>query len=54
MMLRNTTLTGPGPEPLKFLSKGHQRVMAGFITTKIGELESMDHLKNNSMRPQIR
>ena len=34
-----------GLEPLKFLSKGHQRVMAGFITTKIGELESMDHLK---------
>ena len=34
-----------GLEPLKFLSKGHQRVMAGFITTKTGELESMDHLK---------
>jgi 5-methyltetrahydropteroyltriglutamate--homocysteine methyltransferase len=34
-----------GLEPLKFLSKGHQRVMAGFITTKTGELESMDSLK---------
>jgi len=34
-----------GLEPLKFLSKGDQRVMAGFITTKTGELESIDHLK---------
>jgi len=34
-----------GLAPLKFLKKGHQRVMAGFITTKTGELESMDALK---------
>ena len=34
-----------GLEPLKFLSKGHQRVMAGFVTTKTGDLESMDSLK---------
>ena len=34
-----------GLAPLKFLQKGHQRVMAGFITTKTGELESMDALK---------
>ncbi len=34
-----------GLEPLKFLSKGGQRVMAGFITTKTGALESMDQLK---------
>ena len=31
--------------PLGELSKGHQRVMVGFITTKSGELETMDHLK---------
>jgi 5-methyltetrahydropteroyltriglutamate--homocysteine methyltransferase len=31
--------------PLGELGKGHQRVMLGFITTKSGELESMDHLK---------
>lgn len=34
-----------GLAPLQFLKKGHQRVMAGFITTKTGELESMDSLK---------
>jgi len=31
--------------PLGELASGHQRVMLGFITTKTGELESMDHLK---------
>jgi 5-methyltetrahydropteroyltriglutamate--homocysteine methyltransferase len=31
--------------PLGELSKGSQRVMLGFITTKSGELETMDHLK---------
>lgn len=31
--------------PLGELGKCHQRVMLGFITTKSGELESMDHLK---------
>ncbi|MGB0208407.1 MAG: 5-methyltetrahydropteroyltriglutamate--homocysteine S-methyltransferase [Candidatus Puniceispirillaceae bacterium] len=31
--------------PLGQLSKGDQRVMVGFITTKTGELESMDGLK---------
>ena len=34
-----------GLEPLKFLAKGPQRVMAGFITTKTGELEEMDWLR---------
>jgi 5-methyltetrahydropteroyltriglutamate--homocysteine methyltransferase len=34
-----------GLQPLQFLSKGHQRVMAGFITTKSAEMESMDLLK---------
>lgn len=34
-----------GLEPLKLLPKGHKRVMAGFITTKTGELESLDWLK---------
>ncbi len=34
-----------GLEPLKFLANGHQRVMAGFITTKTGELEEMDWLR---------
>jgi 5-methyltetrahydropteroyltriglutamate--homocysteine methyltransferase len=34
-----------GLEPLKFLSKGHQRVMAGFVTTKTGDLETLDDLK---------
>ena len=31
-----------GLEPLRLLSRGHQRVMPGFITTKAGELESVD------------
>lgn len=34
-----------GLEPLRLLSKGRQRVMAGFITTKTGELEKLDALK---------
>jgi methionine synthase II (cobalamin-independent) len=34
-----------GLEPLRFLAKGHQRVMAGFITTKSGELETLDDLR---------
>lgn len=34
-----------GLDPLSLLSKGHQRVMAGFITTKTGDLEPMDSLK---------
>lgn len=34
-----------GLEPLKWLAKGKQRVLPGFITTKTGELESMDDLK---------
>ena len=34
-----------GLEPLSFLSKGKQRVMPGFITTKTAPLESMDWLK---------
>jgi 5-methyltetrahydropteroyltriglutamate--homocysteine methyltransferase len=34
-----------GLEPLRLLPKGKQRVMAGFITTKVGEMESLDGLK---------
>ena len=34
-----------GLEPLKRLPKGKKRVMAGFITTKTPELESLDDLK---------
>jgi 5-methyltetrahydropteroyltriglutamate--homocysteine methyltransferase len=34
-----------GLEPLRLLPKGKQRVMAGFITTKVGEMESLDDLK---------
>ena len=34
-----------GLEPLKLLPKGKKRVMAGFITTKHAELESIDDLK---------
>ena len=34
-----------GLEPLRLLSKGKQRVMPGFITTKSGELEDLDWLK---------
>ncbi len=33
-----------GLEPLKLLSKGKQRVMPGFVTTKRGQLESTDSL----------
>jgi 5-methyltetrahydropteroyltriglutamate--homocysteine methyltransferase len=34
-----------GLEPLRFLSKGRQRVLPGFITTKSGALESLDGLR---------
>jgi 5-methyltetrahydropteroyltriglutamate--homocysteine methyltransferase len=34
-----------GLEPLKFLAKGRQRVMTGFITTKTGTLERLDDLR---------
>jgi len=34
-----------GLEPLRLLSKGKQRVLPGFITTKTGELEDLDDLK---------
>lgn len=34
-----------GLEPLRLLSKGKQRVMPGFVTTKHGELESIDSLQ---------
>lgn len=34
-----------GLEPLKLLPKGKKRIMAGFITTKTPELESMDSLR---------
>ncbi len=34
-----------GLEPLRLLSKGKQRVLPGFITTKTGEMESIDDLK---------
>jgi len=34
-----------GLEPLKLLAKGDQRVMLGFVTTKKGELESVDSLQ---------
>lgn len=34
-----------GLEPLRLLAKGRQRVLPGFITTKTGELESLDDLK---------
>lgn len=35
-----------GLEPLRLLPKGNKRVMAGFITTKTPELESIDWLKS--------
>ena len=35
-----------GLEPLKLLPKGKKRVMAGFITTKTPELESMDWVRS--------
>ncbi len=34
-----------GLQPLSLLSKGKQRVLPGFITTKTGEMESVDELK---------
>jgi 5-methyltetrahydropteroyltriglutamate--homocysteine methyltransferase len=34
-----------GLEPLRLLPKGNKRVLPGFITTKTGELESIDGLK---------
>lgn len=34
-----------GLEPLKLLPKGNKRIMAGFITTKTPELETMDSLR---------
>lgn len=34
-----------GLEPLRLLPKGKKRVMPGFITTKTGELESLDRLR---------
>jgi 5-methyltetrahydropteroyltriglutamate--homocysteine methyltransferase len=34
-----------GLEPLRLLPKGSKRVMPGFITTKTGELESVDDLR---------
>lgn len=34
-----------GLEPLRLLPKGNKRVMAGFITTKTGELEDLDWLR---------
>ena len=34
-----------GLEPLKLLPKGKQRVLPGFITTKVADLESIDWLK---------
>lgn len=34
-----------GLEPLRLLAKGRQRVLPGFITTKTGDLESLDELK---------
>ena len=34
-----------GLEPLRLLSKGKQRVMPGFITTKTGDLENLEDLK---------
>ncbi|MCY1667998.1 5-methyltetrahydropteroyltriglutamate--homocysteine S-methyltransferase [Rhizobium sp. SL86] len=36
-----------GLEPLKLLPKGKKRVMAGFITTKTGELEDLDSLRRH-------
>lgn len=34
-----------GLEPLRLLAKGKQRVLPGFITTKTGDLESLDDLR---------
>ena len=37
-----------GLEPLRLLPKGDKRVLPGFITTKTGELETLDALKRKS------
>ncbi len=34
-----------GLEPLRLLPKGNKRVLPGFITTKVGDLEKLDDLK---------
>lgn len=34
-----------GLEPLRLLPKGRKRVLPGFITTKVGDLEKLDELK---------
>ena len=34
-----------GLEPLRLLPKGNKRVLPGFITTKTGDLESVDELR---------
>lgn len=39
------TARAGGLEPLRLLPKGDKRVMAGFITTKTGDLESLEWLK---------
>ncbi len=36
-----------GLDPLRLLPKGQKRVMPGFITTKTGDLESLDAVKRN-------
>jgi 5-methyltetrahydropteroyltriglutamate--homocysteine methyltransferase len=36
-----------GLEPLRLLPRGHKRIMAGFVTTKTPQLESMDDLKRH-------
>jgi 5-methyltetrahydropteroyltriglutamate--homocysteine methyltransferase len=36
-----------GLEPLRLLPRGKKRVLPGFITTKTGELESLDDLKRH-------
>ena len=41
-----------GLEPLGLLSKGDQRVLPGFITTKTPELESVDDLKRKFDEPR--
>ena len=35
-----------GLEPLRYLTKGNKRVLPGFITTKKGELETLDYIKD--------
>ncbi len=34
-----------GLEPLKYLPKGNKRVMPGFVTTKVGDLETVDDMR---------